>query len=215
MEPTPTEPEKQVTEPEAPKILAQLPDKYKADPELVELAKENNWGPIIDEFKRRGDELGKVPKAPEKIEEYKLDGSGVFENAEAKTAFLTLAHEAGLTQGQIEKFSPFANNLVLAALGENKKAKDKQYKDAEAELKEDWGDKFDTNIKIVSRAVEHLGGAELAQHFVGLGIDNDPVIVKMMHQVGTLIAEDSLVDGKVKGKEKKPTPFLAYKSMEQ
>lgn len=197
---------------ESPKILAQLPDKYKADPELVGLAKDNNWGPIIDEFKRRGDELGKVPKAPETVEGYKLDTRGVFENAEARGAFLKTAHEAGLTQGQIEKLGPFAANLVSAALGEDQKVKEKRFKEAETELKDEWGDKYDTNLTIVRRAVEQLGGAELAQHLTRLGIDNDPVLVKMMHKVGTLVAEDSLVDGKAGGKKKEPTPFLAYKS---
>lgn len=217
MEATQAQPDAQAAQPQeqagGPKILAQLPDKYKQDPELVELAKENNWGPIIEEFKKRGERLSELPKAPDNPDGYKISPQGVLQNDEARQAFLKVAHESGMTQAQMEKLAPFTEQLVQAALGETEKAKKKKFSEAKAALTEEWGeDNLEKNLKVVKRAVDRLGGAELTQVFQDKGLDNDPAIVKMFYEVGKMLSEDNLVDGKVGGKKKEPTPYLQYKS---
>ena len=187
--------------------MAQLPPKYNEDEEIKALG---GFGALADAYKQRGEELGGIAKAPEKAEDYTFEAKGILQNETVKEAFLKVSHDAGMTQAQFEKMAPFAEKLVSAALGEEEKLVAKRFKESKNELEDEWGDKYETNLKLVARGVEKMGGAELSAHLKEINADNDPILVRVFYKIGAMISDDKLVDGKVARKETERTPYLTY-----
>jgi len=227
-------PEQQQNEP--PAWMAQLPDDLKNNEELT---KYQNFGEVAKDFLSTKKSLEETKQSlekkidipgedgdwdafynalgrPENPDGYELDGSGLFENEDLVKAFKTFAHQAGFTPEQAKQAQDFSQKLVSAALGEKKQEKQGEYANAEKALKEEWGDEFSSNLELTKRAINRFGGDELKQHLVSRGMDNDPVMIKMFHEVGKALKEDSFVEGGIgtaKKDRNKGTPIFTYSSM--
>lgn len=94
---------------------------------------------------------------------------------------------------------------------------EKQKEEAEKQLKEEWGDKYEGNLNIARKAIIHFGGdkvKELTEAIDRSGIGDDPVFIKFMYEIGKNLVEDNfIIGGKESGKQRNPNEFY-YPSME-
>lgn len=135
---------------------------------------------------------------PESADEYKFnevkDLHQAIENPEEISKGLAATfHEAGLTNAQADSL----NNQFLSLLNESAKQQEAKQQEAmqatEAELRKEWGDKFDANKAMVGKVaktmlseeeIASLGGAE--------GIGNNPVFNKLVYSLASQLSEDTL-----------------------
>lgn len=104
------------------------------------------------------------------------------------------ARKQGLNQ---EQFGELMQGLFDLQLQRVKAAQDnwaKQREDAEKTLREEWGDKFDSNLKTAQKAVKEFGGGDLVQVLDTTGLGNHPAMIRLMLKVGQAISEDSLLE---------------------
>lgn len=128
-------------------------------------------------------------------------------NQEDSKWFKDVAHKAGLNKQQAEMiFGEYwkmaaGNHETLQGAIAGERA------EAEMSLKKEWLTAYDHNLGIANKALSHIsqeafGDDSLVTHLADRGLSNDPVIVKLMHHVGTKVLEDtSLVGGGVSSKE--------------
>jgi hypothetical protein len=57
-------------------------------------------------------------------------------------------------------------------------------------LKQEWGPKFDNNVKTAQLAITQHGGPELMAKIDAAGLGNDIDFIKMMHVIGTKLLDD-------------------------
>jgi len=164
---------------------------------------------------------------PAKPEDYKIEKpedapEGLEFSEEALAAARTMAHDAGLTQAQMEALVAFDLERQKAyaekAKAVQKELADKQNDEAAraiATLKADWGEsKYEANVAGAQKAYEEYGGPELVALFDKVGIKNNPAVVKAFYEIfKDKMAEDRVVPGAGPAGEA-PASFFEYqKSM--
>lgn len=99
-------------------------------------------------------------------------------------------HELGLSKPQgealIKQYLETMNGNVTAM----ETAREQETAARMAELDKEWGVNKDANLKIVARAVDAFGGAELRKFFDESGLGNHPAMIKMFYDIGKKIGED-------------------------
>jgi len=135
---------------------------------------------------------------PEKPEAYKLTTvenlhKSIQITPESTLGYQTLAHKHGLTQAQADGL----NRDYLAIV--NKSAIDQETREiqaaqqAEASLRQEWGSKFDTNRNMVTKGIMKAGGQEALDAMSGeKGLGNNPVVLKTLAKVFSLLSEDQI-----------------------
>lgn len=108
-------------------------------------------------------------------------------------AFAPVAHEAGLTQAQVDKLASFWNGIVGQQEGNSAKA----LTEATAQLKADWADKFDANIDAANRALKSVAqeaGLDVEAFrqirlMDGSFLGDNPMMVRVFAAVGGQLGE--------------------------
>src|SRR5688572_11698033 len=101
-------------------------------------------------------------------------------------------HKLGLTKkqaaGVLEHYMRYADEGWKSQRA-NTDANNSQ---AVGKLKEEWGDKFDTNLDIAKSVIRKFGdeGGELVKFLDESGLGNHLPLVKMLHKLGSVIMED-------------------------
>lgn len=137
---------------------------------------------------------------PEKSEEYQYTKPNFvskdvqWDDGMAKE-FLGVAHEIGLN-----------NEQVQALIGWQGSRMDKGAVNAREQiqgtlntLKKEWGSDYERRLVLGERAVRQVGGDELVNLLEKTGLGNNPVFVKVFAEMGDILAEDGLIEGKVEG----------------
>lgn len=111
---------------------------------------------------------------------------------ERTKAFKEMAHKAGLLPRQAQQL--LENSLKMEeANKKNVAAEIERYtQEGIGELKKEWGDNFENMVGTAVNALREVGGDEMQQYIVDLGLDNDPKFVKMFAKIGKLLGEDKL-----------------------
>ena len=117
------------------------------------------------------------------------------EEAEAdKTWWKEQAHTLGLSNAQAAK----AFDAFMARQGAGSKAYSARVSSetaqAEATLKAKWGEAYDSNIKIASRAANKLFGPEVAASITASGLGRNPGFIEGLHNFGLSALEDLGID---------------------
>jgi hypothetical protein len=129
-----------------------------------------------------GYEIADVPGNVQRDEEFENFIKGV-------------AHEQGVSKTALETVMKAYYTRMSEQLVATKTA-------GETTLKEEWKDKYDTNLEIAQRACKELGGEDFMAALDQTGLGNHPVFVKTFHNIGLKMLDDSLVSGSPSGSGK-------------
>jgi len=158
------------------------------------------------------DEGSQKQGAPEKYADFKLP-EGVTPDTKVMDEFRAEAKALNLSQEAAQKLVDFQARQSLA----NAKAIEESYvKQSEAwkeEAKTLFGAEWQKEFGIASKAVERFGSPALRQLLNESRLGNHPEWVRFCNTIGKAISEDSQVDGKRAGGERKSDAEVLYPTM--
>lgn len=121
---------------------------------------------------------------PASVDEYKIP-----ENVKIK-GLRSMALANKFTQDQLNgliKFHEEAANKTLQTTKEKRTA-------AEASLKQEWGDKYDSNLALARKALEYFDkDKQLTEQLKSAGMANDPQIVRFLHKLSGTLKEGRFI----------------------
>lgn len=147
-----------------------------------------------EEYEKFYNEIGR----PAKPEEYKLSDikelhPSIQVTPESKTAYQMIAHKYGLTNKQADGLNQFLMDVVNRSAMEQDRREQEATKNAETAMRKEWGDKYDSNLKMVTKNILKLGGQETLDAMGGeKGLGNNPLFIKMLGNVFSMISEDQM-----------------------
>lgn len=121
-----------------------------------------------------------APEIPESKDGYKLP-------ADLKIKGLkTLAHENGISQNQLDAILKYNSDINLAnlqAISDHRKSKS-------AELKETWGEKFETRTTRASEVVNRFDkDGDLGKFLKSTNMADNPKILRFLNRIGREVGE--------------------------
>lgn len=117
------------------------------------------------------------------------DGLGI--TPEAMGEFKAAAHEAGLRPSQAEGLMRYYTGMLAKQKASYEKARADRREQAETELRENWGSKYDDNLKLARKAMDAVGDDELVK-LMDTGLGDDVRIIRAFAKVGEMLSEDKL-----------------------
>ena len=129
---------------------------------------------------------------PDKIEGYAeaLKDEG-FEWAEGSEALQEAVFEAGLTAKQVSQLSK-----AIAKVGQVQQAANERSQDNVIQaLRGEWGRNFDTRLGLAQEAIKKFQVEGVSEMLGETGIGNHPTFIKMMAELGQIMASQGMVDG--------------------
>lgn len=132
--------------------------------------------------------------APEKPEEYGLpqglerpeDMPAMSE--ERVNQFRQVFHKAGMTKDQADAVLSTLNELEVNAWNEVSQRAEQRYEEAQRQLKEDWGQAYDEQLALAQQVADKKGD-EFKQWMEANGLENDPMLIRLMAEVGGAMQE--------------------------
>jgi hypothetical protein len=147
---------------------------------------------------------------PEKIEDYKLNLEGEFDENFLK-GITEVAHKAGVLPWQMEQLLKGYNDIASEVMGADETARQAQKEKDIEELKKEWGQAFDTQKAKVNVALKELLPNEAdRQRLADDGLASHPSVVRMLANAAKFFNEDTFV-GHGEGKLAGVTPEEALK----
>jgi hypothetical protein len=118
------------------------------------------------------------PSAPKSADEYVFEAKDIELDPELASAFKTEAHKAGLSIDQYK--------FVMGKYAEQISASMPTAEKAEAALKGEWGDKYDSNLAAANKAWKAYAG-----DIQDIAVMNNPTVIKLLAKIGAEIGEDT------------------------
>jgi len=109
--------------------------------------------------------------------------------------FSGVAHQLGLSQDQVEGLLAWQSEEVNQSL----QSMAVQKAETINELTAVWGGATERHVTLSQRAVQALGGEELADFMNKSGAGNIPVLIKAFAKIGSVMAEKGLIEADVEG----------------
>ena len=137
---------------------------------------------------------------PESPDEYdikppeNLNDIGLEWNEESAKAFANKAHELGLTNKQAQDLVNWHNEITVSSLKSADEQIGMEYEKATQELKKEWGNAYESNVKLVDTFIGKLGLSELV---INKGLANDPTFIKAMRGIAMKTSEDKFIEGDI------------------
>lgn len=121
-------------------------------------------------------------KLPEKVEDYKLP------NGDHIKGLRTMALNNKLSQSQLDGVLKFNNDATRTAMAGIKAKQQESIK----KLKEEWGDKYNENIRLAQRAFQHFDDetGTMKKYLTESRAGDNPTVLKFMNNVGKMLKED-------------------------
>lgn len=154
-----------------------------------ETATEEERAEFLNKLGRPEDPNGYEIKKPENLEEIGLEW-----NDDSAKAFANVAHEVGLTKEQFNKIMDWHNNMTIESFKNADSSLEQEYEQARQTLQKEWGNAYESNVKLVSKLVDKLGITEVVQN---KGLANDPVFIKAMNELARKTSEDQFIEGDI------------------
>lgn len=146
------------------------------------------WEQVFDRLGRPKDPTGykfEKPNLPE--------GLAYDENLEK--AFAAECHKLGILPKQAQGLFAFYNKAVSDTFDEMEKAREGQYEQAQAKIKEIFGAKSDEALDLANRVLKTFGGSPQDIAYIADNYGNDPVLTAMLARIGQQTREDALIKG--------------------
>lgn len=142
------------------------------------------------------EEMGKYSSKmgrPDTAQAYDITNESVAESKGDIDWFKVSAHKAGLSNDQannlMDDFMEHATGIQNAQGEVGKETSAKQV----AELKEEFGYDFESNVGKANQALAHFGGDDLLNDLKAAGLGNHPGLVKAFYGVSNLMGEHKTV----------------------
>lgn len=110
-------------------------------------------------------------------------------------AYGTKAHELGLSKKQAQGIFDWWNSTTLENFTTAMARTDEFARNTEAELRKEWGTKYDAHMKKCRMVANSIGGKDFMQFLSVTGLENDPRIIRFMHNIASRVSEATLIDG--------------------
>ena len=125
-----------------------------------------------------------------KIPEFKFESDPNLKPDAARLKAVTQElHKAGLNQKQVEATLGAYFKTVDTDLKTVKQANEQKRLQAEADLKAEWGDKYDVQLDTAKAVLQKFGDTAFME-YVNEGGGNDPRLIKTLARLGASIIED-------------------------
>ena len=142
-------------------------------------------------------------------EEYDFNGAklpeGVTLSEVGVTELRKMAYDNGWTNAQAINAIEWDARRQQDAVQQVQQVMQQSRRDAELELRRDWGNEYDQNILLAQRVVERHGDEGLRTVLKETGLGNHPALVKMLSKIGSSISEDAAP----RGESGKPTADMS------
>lgn len=141
---------------------------------------------------------------PEKQDEYELDEvylpDGVTKIG-GEESFRRVAIEAGLTKDQARVLHKFAAQTAIDGLTSLKQQAEMKRKEAAQVLRKEYGEEYDRNLALLKKVRTRFGNDAFDRFLNTTGAGNDPDMIRFLVAIGKQMAEDTLEQGRVPGRE--------------
>lgn len=131
---------------------------------------------------------------PESVDKYELkapEGS----NPEIISEFKKVAHAAGVLPKQAEQMVGFYQQINQKQQEANQTQTRAKMEEGVNSLRKEWGQAFDKELDVAKSALKQFGGDETLDYLRKNGLNNDPVIIKLLNKVGKSLSEDKFQGG--------------------
>lgn len=117
--------------------------------------------------------------APDSADEYQYTPTSIQLDDQTSTAFKEEAHKMGISKQQYE----WMMTKYEEAYTQTSETPEK----AEGALKQMWGDNFDTNIRLASKAMDYYIPSDIPIEAIG----NNPYVIAILARIGSEMQEDT------------------------
>jgi hypothetical protein len=150
----------------------------------------------------------KMPEVPKTPAEYKLTADPKMKVNDAEVEeYKALAHSLKLTQEQAQEMFKLAGERAIKAIEAHNAQTAEQRKTVEAELKKEWGDKYEEQRAIFARGLRAVPNSDqIIADAAATGMGNKASFVRLLHWVGTMSLEDRVGGGSGAGGVKDSDP---------
>lgn len=167
---------------------------------LDDLKGMNKIDDLVEDWKRLKAEAGKAEAPPE---QYELEGD--FDNEisdQFSKFFQDAAKNAGLSQAQAKEFYQKYGEFFKTEKQRISQRRNEQYRAAEEHLRKQYpGAQYNESVKGIKDALSGLAPEGLTEVLKEKELDNNPLLVQWLVNVGKALGEDSLV-GMSKGQRR-------------
>jgi hypothetical protein len=158
---------------------------------------------------------------PEKADDYAITvPEGVPKDEAAMKWFRDTSHKLGLSKQQGESLAAGYFEMMKGNIDTINKAYETRKAETVNKLKGEWGGKYEENFDLAKKTAQKIGGEDIIKYLGETGIGNEPVIIKFMHKLGTMLSEAAFVKPGTPPPETPATtpggqPLLRFPSMEK
>lgn len=139
------------------------------------------------------------PEGYEIADEIKNKVPPELHDEQEEKAFKQKAYELGLNKEQYKNLMDWYYTEQGEKLGKMQQTQEKSKKEAETQLRKDWGKAFDSKLEKARQVLNNSeSGEELAQVLKEKGLNNNPAMIKFLAEQGDKMSEDT-ISGKGKG----------------
>ncbi|CAB4126682.1 hypothetical protein UFOVP78_8 [uncultured Caudovirales phage] len=187
------------------KSYSQLEKRFGVPPEqLLKLPSKEDapeWGEVFDKLGRPKDPKGYEFAAPPGVPEPMLEG------------FRGAAHQAGLNPRQAARVMEFYGQAQAQAQEMQAAQVATQTETAAAELKGEWGARYDATVHNITRAIENFGGKEALAAVNDAGLGRSPQALRMLAKMADALAEAGALKGGSGGAQPAVSPEQAREAV--
>lgn len=154
-------------------------------------AKPEDWNTFYNKLGRPEKPEGYAYKRPQFVSKDVQWDEGM------EKEFINTAHQIGLNNDQVQKIIDWQGKYIE---GRAVSARE-QIKTTLGELKKEWGPDYESKLILGERAVRQIGGDRLVDVLERTGLGNNIDLVKAFAEIGNILAEDGLIDGRIDGRQ--------------
>lgn len=193
-------------------FIASLPEEYRTNPTFHQY---KDLGALLKSHVSLESMMGadknlifKLPKAgdysevytklgkPESADKYEFPKELKVKLPDAFQASLRkVAHEANLTQAQLEKLIQFQDTEAATMLESSNRTKAEAKAAAETAIKTQFGNAYDQRINLAKNVFEAFGRGDAWKALEDAGLTTNPALMGMLSDIGAFMGEDTLVSG--------------------
>ena len=140
---------------------------------------------------------------PESADKYDLGELGALQEDFVKE-FAEQAYKAGLSSRQAKQLMEYYNEAANRESEQEVQQRQADVDTAINELKQEWGEAFDTQIHKAQVALKQFGGEEMMNYLNETGLGNDVNLIKLFAKVGESLREDTFAPEAVASFKIKP-----------
>jgi len=130
---------------------------------------------------------------PAKPADYKLDlDPKMSVDKKQVEEYQKLAHSMQLTNEQANAFFKTANESAAREIQAFKARNNDEKMQVQETLKKEWGEKYASEVAIMTRGIKAYGGEDLLKDAEATGMGNKLSFIRLLHKLGQTTVEDSV-----------------------